>query len=127
MTMTEPQQYRAVDKFDRMLGALSGLPDVTFTKPSTVQTLSPLIGEAQVFIVVTYRQREIGDTIFLTYVDGDRSVRLAIPPAAADAIARQREALTAKNRRKGAAQAVETRKRKGIVPQFVKDRKTQAK
>lgn len=117
------QQYRTVDKFDRMMGALANLPDVTHTKPSTVVTVSPLIGEAQTFIVQTYRQREVGDTVFLQYMDGDSKVRLVIPPQAADAIARQRDALTTKVRKKVAREQAQARKARGEVPGFMKGKK----
>jgi hypothetical protein len=114
------QPYRTVDKFDRMMGALANLPDVTHTKPSTVAVVSPLIGEAQTFIIQTYRQREVGDTIFLQYVDAEKSVRIAIPPAAADAIARQRDALTTKVRKKVAKDQAAARKARGERPAFLK-------
>lgn len=119
------QQYRTVDKFDRMMGALTNLPDVTRTKPSTVTVVSPLIGEAQTFIVETYRQREIGDTIFMQYVDSEKSVRIAIPPAVADAIARQRDALTSKVRKKVAKTQAAARKARGELPAFVKPKLAQ--
>lgn len=119
MMMSE-LQYRTVDKFDRLMGALVNLPDVTRTRPSTISVVSPLIGEAQTFIVETYRQREVGDTIFLQYVDGNGSVRIAIPPEAADAIARQRDALTTKVRRKIGKERAAERKARGELPGFMK-------
>jgi len=45
---------------------------------------------------------------------------LIIPPEVADAIARQRDALTTKSRKRGARQAMETRKAAGWVPNFKK-------
>lgn len=117
------QQYRTIDKFDRMLGALADLPDVTHVKPSTVVAASPLIGEAQTFIIQTFRQREIGDTIFLQYLDSDRSIRIAIPPQAAEAIARQRESLTTKVRKKVGKDSAAARKARGELPGFMKLKK----
>lgn len=114
------QPYKTVDKFDRALGALVNLPDVTHTKPSTVVAVSPLIGEAQTFIVQTFRQSEVGDTIFLQCVSSEGSIRLTIPPAAADAIARQRDALTTKNRKRAARAEAARRKAAGIAPGFLK-------
>jgi hypothetical protein len=114
------QQFRQIDKFDRMMGALTNLPDVAHTKPSTVVAVSPLIGEAQTFIIQTFRQREVGDTVFLQYVDGEGRVRLAIPPAAAEAIARQRDALTTKVRKKIAREQAAARKARGEVPGFMR-------
>lgn len=119
---TEPA-YRTVDKFDRLMGALVGLPDVTKSKPSTIVTSSPLIGEAQTFIVQTFRQREVGDTIFLQYMDAEGSKRIAIPPEAADAIARQRDALTTKVRKRIGKQQAAERKARGEVPAFLKVKK----
>lgn len=112
------------DAFDRLIGALHGLPDVVASKPSTIRTLSPLIGTAQTFIVQTYRQREQGDTIFLECVSAVGSFRIAIPAKVAEAIARQREALTDQIRSRIAKAAAQERKAKGIKPAFLKKRGT---
>lgn len=114
------QPYRTVDKFDRLLGALVDLPDVTCTKPSTVVTVNPLIGEGQTFIIQTFRQREVGDTIFLQYAAAEGLVRVAIPPAAAEAIARQRDALTVKVRKRIGRDSAAARKARGEQPAFLK-------
>lgn len=125
--MNEQPQYRSVDKYDRMMGALANLPDVTHTKPSTIQTLSPLIGEAQTFIVQTYRQSEVGDTVFLQYVDADKAVRLVLPPKAVEAICRQRDSLSTTNRRKAASatgkRLAAERKARGEQPAFLTAKK----
>jgi hypothetical protein len=120
--MNDQQTYRTVDKFDRMFGALADLPDVTQTKPSPITVHSPIIGSAQQFIIQTFRQSEQGDTIFLTYVDDTGATRIVIPPAVADVIARQRDALTSKNRKKAARAEAARRKAAGIKPAFLKDR-----
>jgi hypothetical protein len=119
------QQYRSVDKFDRALGSVIKTP-ATHTKPSTVVVETPLLG-AQTFIVQTYRQTDRDDeksrsrdTIFLQYVDGELSYRLVIPPEVADTIARQRDALTAKNRKKAAKSRALADKAAGKVPAFLK-------
>ena len=118
--MNEPQQYRTVDKFDRMIGALANLPDVTHTKEATVTAVSSVTGEAQTFIVQTFRQAEQGDTIFVQYIDGDGSKRLYFPPKVANVIARQRDALGTKNRKKAAKAEAIRRKSAGILPGFMK-------
>jgi len=120
-------QYKTVDKFDRLYGALSELPDVTKQKASTIQVHTPLIGAAQTFIVQTFRQRDIGDTIFLQYLDDIGSVRIAIPPAAADAIARQRDALGTKNRKRAAREQAQARKASGELPGFMRFMKKKEK
>lgn len=99
-------ENRTPDVFDRMLGAVHGLPDVCSTKPSTVRAVTPLVGASQLFIIQTYRQREVGDTIFIEYVNEGKTVRIAIPPTVADAIARQRAALAARSRSKAAKAVV---------------------
>jgi hypothetical protein len=114
------EKYRTIDKFDRMMAALADLPDVASVKPSTVVSMSPLIGETQTFIIQTYRQREVGDTIFLQYATSEGLVRVAIPPGAADAIARQRDALTAKSRKRAAREQAAIRKARGEKPAFLK-------
>lgn len=111
------------DEFDRLLGSLHGLPDVSFTKPSTLRTVTPLIGTSQMFIVQTYRQRERGDTVFLECVSKDGSIRLALPPSVADAISRQRDALTVKVRAKIGRATAQARKDRGELPDFLQRRK----
>lgn len=125
--MQETAQYKTIDKFDRMLGALHELPDVTATKPTTVVCASPIIGSAQTFIIQTLRQRDQGDTIFLQYVDDAGSIRIAIPPAAASAIARQHDALTTKVRKRVAREQAQERKARGEVPAFMKGKKRKSK
>lgn len=104
------------DEFDRMMRTLTGLPDVVQTTPSTIPTLTPVINLAQTWIVQTYRHRDQGDIIFLQYISASGSMRVVVPPSVADAISRQRDSLSKKNRKKGARQAVETKRAMGIDP-----------
>lgn len=103
-----------LDYFDRLLGNLDGLPDVQMTSQATVQTVTPLLGNAETFIVQTVRQTDQGDTIFLQSISAQRSMRIVVPPRVSAVIARQRDALTTKTRRKGARQAVATKREAGI-------------
>lgn len=104
------------DTFDRVRRQLNGLPDTVTAGPSTIETFTPLVELAETWIVSTVRQRERGDIIFLQIIDGNGGRRFVVPPAVADAIARQRETLVSKSRRKGARQAVETKRARGIDP-----------
>ena len=111
--------------FDRRLGALFGLPDVLCTQPTTIQVAQPLKGDAQTFIVQTYRMKngekgKSGDTVFLQYVDAEGSVRIVLPPEVTAVVARQRDSLTTQSRRRGAKAAADDRKARGIVPGFMK-------
>ena len=108
------------DTFDRILGALHGVPDVVSTRETTLRVVVPMIGAAQTFILQTFRQREIGDTIFLEVVSNETTTRLAIPPAVADAIARQRDALTDKSRSKAAKIKADDRMKRGELPGFMR-------
>lgn len=112
----------AQDTFDRLIGSLHGLPDVTTSRPSTVRTVLPMLGNSQTFIVQTYRQKDAGDTIFLELVDAEGRARIVIPPKVADAIARQREALTKKSRSAAARAVAEERKDRGEQPAFLRGR-----
>jgi hypothetical protein len=111
------------DGFDRLLGSMHGLPDVTSTKPTTARTITPLLGTSEMFIIQTYRQKEIGDTIFLEAVSKNGTVRLALPPQVADAIARQRDALTGKSRSRAAKENMKVRMERGEVPGFMKKKR----
>ncbi|HEV8670984.1 MAG TPA: hypothetical protein VGS01_09655 [Candidatus Limnocylindria bacterium] len=109
------------DTFDRVIGSLHGLPDVRNTRPSTVTTVLPILGNVQTFVVQTYRD-ERGDTIALQMVDAGGRARIIIPPAVADAIARQRDSLTAITRRQIGKRAAEARRARGEKP-FTRKRK----
>ncbi len=120
------------DKYDRMLGALDGLPDVLQTKASTIRVVQPLgVGGSATYIVQTFRQQARDDqgrvtasrdTVFLETVDGTQALRLVLPPAVADVIARQRDALTDRSRSKAAKTQAAERKKRGEVPGFARQR-----
>lgn len=116
--------------FDRKLGALFGVPDVLNTQPTTIQVATPMTGDAQTFIIQTYRQRDgekSGDTVFVQYVDAEGSVRIVLPPQVTACIARQRDALTGRARRRGAQAAADDRKARGIRPAFLKGKTRKGK
>ncbi|MGB2713261.1 MAG: hypothetical protein WBC51_03720 [Vicinamibacterales bacterium] len=46
------------DHYDRLLGALDGLPGVLSTKPAIAQQLTPILGTSQTFVIRTVRQQE---------------------------------------------------------------------
>jgi hypothetical protein len=111
-----------VDPFDRTIGILHGLPDVTLTKTSVTRVVPPFgVGGTQLYVVQTYRQREQGDTIFLEHVSETGTVRLVIPPQVAAVIARDQ--LTAKTRSKAAKAVAQGRKERGEIPAFLKSKR----
>ncbi len=107
--------------YDRLMGLLDGLPGGLKTKPTTKRSVVPVVGITQTFIVQTYRQHENdrklgGDTVFLEYFGPEGVIRLALPPVVSETIARQREALNRGARKRGARQAIETKRERGIDP-----------
>jgi hypothetical protein len=112
------------DTFDRLLGSLHGLPDVSHTRPATVRVITPLLGNSETFIVQTYRQAELGDTIFLERSNRDGNLRIAIPAKVADVIARQRDALATQSRSRAARRAAQNRKDRGEKPAFLRKPRT---
>lgn len=127
------QQYKTVDKFDRVMGELTKLPDVTHTAPSTVVSTRPLIGATQTFIIQTYRQiqrdgddSKTEDTLFIQYIDDQGSSRFIIPHKAIQAILRQHDALGTKVRRKIGREQAQARKARGELPGFMRKKKAKS-
>lgn len=111
------------DTFDRMMGGLHGIPDVMSVKPTTIREVVPLVGLTMTFIVQTFRQKDKGDTIFVEVVTAEQHVRMVLPPKAAEAVARQRDAMTRRSRSRAAKEQAQARKAAGIEPGFMKGRK----
>lgn len=132
MSDQQQQQYRSIrDKFDKVLGELTGVPDVTKSAPQTIRAALPILGDGQTFIIQTMKRRDVGEYIFLEYIDAEGSHRIVIPPPAAACIYRQRDALGAKIRRQtgrrvGLEQAA-LRKARGEAPAFMKSKKRKRK
>jgi len=107
--------------FDKTVHSLRGRPDAIHTQAQTIQEHALLTELEQTFIVQTYRCKDAGDTVLLTFVSADGSFRVVLPPKVTAAIARQRDALSAKNRRLAARAEAARRKAAGVVPGFMKN------
>lgn len=114
------EKENGLSYFDRAIGALHGLPDVVSTKGSTLRVVPTFGIGSHTYIVQTFRQREIGDTIFLEMVAEGNTVRIVVPPAIADVIARQRDQLTYKTRSRAGKRIAENLRERGIKPGFMK-------
>lgn len=110
----------SIHPYDRLLGGLDGLPDVVHTRPSTVRAIVPLLGQAQTWIIQTFRQADQGDTIFLEVVSAEGSIRIALPPKVAAAISRQRDSLTKQSRSRASKQVAQDRMARGEAPAFLR-------
>lgn len=93
------EDERRVDPFDRLIGKIDGLPDVSKVRPATVQTVMPILGNAQTYVVQTYKDRDEGFFVFLQVVSAEGGFRVAIPPQVANTVYRQRDALVKRSRR----------------------------
>jgi hypothetical protein len=114
--MDEP----VISKFDRAFGGLmsgNGLP----TKPTTIEIVERITGEAETYIVQTVRT-EAGDNIVLKFVDKRGNMRLILPPKVANVIASQRDALTARRRSMASKMVAKNRMDRGELPGFMKQK-----
>ena len=114
------EQENKLNHFDRTLGQLHGLPDVASTSPSVKRVVPPFGINTHLYTIQTFRQKDIGDTIFLEHVSETGTVRLVIPPAVAEVIARQRDQITGKVRSRAARAVAQDRKERGLKPGFMK-------
>jgi hypothetical protein len=110
-----------ISKYDRTYG---GMHDVCLkTKGSTIKNIE-LTGRSETFIVQTMRHAELGDFIFVEYVDEARVVvRLALPPKVANVIASQRDSLTTRRRSIAGKAEAQRRMDRGERPAFLRKRK----
>lgn len=108
------------DQFDKLLSRLVGLPNGAHTQPSVVQSID-FYGNTTSFMVQTVRTDE-GATTFVTQVNAQGSARYILPPNVLALIARQRDAITTKIRRRHGRRIAEERKAAGIAPGFAKKR-----
>jgi hypothetical protein len=120
--VSETDQARTAlgSAFDRAFRSVHGRPDTSHVGATTIRSVTPILENAQTFVVQTYREREQGDWVFVEYVGTEGSVRIALPPAVTAAIGRQRDALTSKNRKTAARAEAQRRKAAGIKPGFLK-------
>lgn len=90
-----------IDNFDRIIGAIDGLPGVDRSRPSTVTTVQPIIGSSQTCVIQTYKSED-GFTAFVQIVSAEGSIRVVLPPKATAALYRQRDALITTSRKRAA-------------------------
>src|SRR5262245_20154558 len=109
------------DYFDRLLGQLDGLPDITKANQVAIREIPVLgVGGSQTFIIQTVRQREQGDFVFIEHVSVNGTTRIVLPPKVVNVILRQHDQLSSKARSKASRAAMQKRMSEGYVPHFAK-------
>lgn len=120
--MSEQKENPSLNYFDRAMTGLHGIPDVVSAKATTLRVVPPLGIGSHTYIVQTFRQKDAGDTIFIEHVSNDGTVRMVVPPEVSDTIARQRDQLTTKNRRRAGKRVAQDLKERGIQPGFMRNK-----
>lgn len=92
-----------MDTFDRIIGSMDGIPGVHKTRPTTIATVQPMLGNSSAHVVQTYSTEE-GLYVFIQQVGAEGSVRMVLPPKVAEAIYRQRDAVVKVGRKSRARQ-----------------------
>lgn len=110
------EQQAQRDTFDRLMGTIHGLPEHDFSRPSTVVSVLPMLGNAQTFVVQTCRTPTGGYIGFVQMVDAEGRARIVIPEKVMLALYRQHDALAARVRSENAKRGAATRADRGIVP-----------
>jgi hypothetical protein len=124
------QQYETISKFDRMNAGLQGGNNLQ-TKPTTIEYVNSITGEAETFVVQSIRGEERrvtpdgtkvtpGDFIVIKVMDKDGMTRLILPPKVSATIARQAQALTDRLRSNLAKAHAKERQLRGEVPGFMR-------
>lgn len=132
----EPQ-YETISKFDRAFAGLQGGNNLP-TKPTTIEYVEPITGDAETFVIQTIRaeyrvqikkgwdvttETRVGDFIIVKFMDKDGVRRLILPPKVADTIQRQHDSLSRKNRTNASKAAMKERMANGWKPNFNKSGK----
>lgn len=99
MVDTQRDDARTRDVFDRVVGRLEGMTGVVSTRPATVTTVLPMLGDAQTYVVQTYRDEDGSFWLLLQHFAAGGGVRIPIPPKVVQTIYRQRESLVKTSRR----------------------------
>lgn len=106
-------QTLPTDLFSQRLRELTDNPGAV--RASSKVDLQDFYGRSETWVVDTFRVD--GDEVaFLQRISADGSIRMVLPAEVTAAMARQRDRATAVNRRRGARQAVETKRAKGVDP-----------
>ena len=117
-------QVLPADTFDQQLERLTGLPDGAHTSPSLVQS-ADFYGNVTQHIVQTVRTED-GAYAFITAIGATGTVRMVLPPKVTAALDRQKDAVTAKLRRRQGKRLAEAAAASGRTPGFTPEQRAKA-
>lgn len=101
------------DAFSRELRAMQDNPGAVCSE-STIRT-SDFYGNTETWVVTTYRVNDGREQVFLQRNGADGGTRFVLPLEVTAAMVRHRDHLSARMRRRGARQAVATKRLRGIA------------
>jgi hypothetical protein len=113
-----PERTLPRDEFSVAMRGLGNNPGAV--RKESIVNITDDYGNLVTWVVTSFRADGF-DTVLLQRQAPDGAIRLVLPPAVMAAIGRQQAGATTANRKRGARQAAETRKLKGIEPAFVTD------
>ena len=96
------------DAYSMTLSRLLDNPAGAKTQGSTIDLIT-LLGHSETWVVKTIRV-DTAETVFLQRINAEGGMRLVLPPEVSAAIARQRDTIGGIIRRRGARQAVATKR-----------------
>lgn len=114
MELSNGNQYETISKFDREVGGLLAGNNL-HTKPTTIEEVNKITGEAETFIVQTIRIED-GDHVVVKFVDKEGVKRLILPPKVANTLARHHDALSARARSNSSKAVAKERMLQGHDP-----------
>src|SRR5688572_14008240 len=101
------------DEFTTRLRELSDNPGAV--RSSSRVDIADFYGNAETWTIDTFRESTGAETSFVQRMSLGSPLRLLIPPPVMAALTRQKTSLVGQARRRGARQAVETRRARGDV------------
>ena len=108
----QPAHYR--EPYDKVYAGFDGLPGVKRSRPATVTTSLPMVGDSTTYVIESLRG-DRGLVVFLQIVDQEGRARLVLPDKVVRTILRQSERLTTRatpaSRKRQARSRTLTRKR----------------
>jgi len=82
-----------VDRFDRVRAQIEGLPGYRRTRPTTITSTMPLVGDSVTYVIESVRDQDGEIMAFLQILDTEGGMRLVLPGKVVNAVVAQHERL----------------------------------